>query len=719
MNKALVYGDISPNVIDGSSVWLMSITEIMAGIFDEVHLQLKMVPQTDKLLDAVIHIDNVIIHYPPSHLPELEVESVVGVLENIVEQEQPSVLIARGLSLCNELSRSPRLAPVLWSYITDLPFPLESTSENNLGRLNRVALRSRKLFVQTEAARSYLEALTPAAAGKTHLMYPMIPSYEKNGGSETLDGPLKIVYSGKMAKDWKTLEMLAIPRHLRELGIDAELYVIGDKINKDRNNPQWANEMKRAIVTAHEDPSSGVTWLGSMPRKQVLEQISSMDIGLGWRTEKLDYSLEISTKFLEYSSLGIPTLLNRTLDMERMLGVDYPFFTQASATSKQAAQQIAASIGQLGRRNGKLQEAVKDYSMSAARERLHGYFLSAGAIGDNQGAVTEPLKMAIVSHDFKFMGELVDSLSTDPNFILRQDAWDTLRDHDEKHSLEVCGWADVVFCEFAGPFLNWYAQNKRPGQKLITRMHGFEVRGPAPWLLNLDFEQVDEVIFVSEHYRRLAVEKLGISRERTRIISNTIDTVDFDRPKMENAQFNLGLVGFVPFLKRPDRAIKLLSKLIEVDPRYNLRIRGRAPWEYPYVWKDNVQRSSYLELFQTVAQNSELKSRIVFEDFGSDISSWFRSIGVVLSPSENESFHLAPAEGMASRAVPVVWDRDGARDIFGHYVVDGTDDAVDRVLNLRDHETFCREGRIARDYALQWGVDELMDKWRGLFRESH
>jgi Glycosyl transferases group 1 len=46
------------------------------------------------------------------------------------------------------------------------------------------------------------------------------------------------------------------------------------------------------------------------------------------------------------------------------------------------------------------------------------------------------------------------------------------------------------------------------------------------------------------------------------------------------------------------------------------------------------------------------------------VPSWLRRIGFVLSTSDDESFHMAPAEGMASRAVPVIRHWPGAETIY-------------------------------------------------------
>lgn len=104
------------------------------------------------------------------------------------------------------------------------------------------------------------------------------------------------------------------------------------------------------------------------------------------------------------------------------------------------------------------------------------------------------------------------------------------------------------------------------------------------------------------------------------------------------------------------------------------------PWEYPHEWRKPLQREGYLDLFARLGAGP-LREAVAFEPFGADMGSWLTKIGWVLSPSTTESFHLAPAEGMVSGAVPLVWDRPGARGVFGdEFVLDDTDAAARRVL---------------------------------------
>src|SRR5699024_5828800 len=126
-------------------------------------------------------------------------------------------------------------------------YPPDSTSNNNLTKLQRVAVRAHRMFAQTEDPRSYLERIAPAAAGKTALLTPTVPDrYFHRAAAERRrgDSRLRLVYSGKFARAWRRLGMIQLPRALAELGVAAELLLIGDKVQADRSAPHWAPAMR-------------------------------------------------------------------------------------------------------------------------------------------------------------------------------------------------------------------------------------------------------------------------------------------------------------------------------------------------------------------------------------------------------------------------------------------------------------------------------------------
>lgn len=715
MSKAVIYGHVSPNVIDGSSIWLVSIAEALSRIFDEVYVQLKEKVRDQRLVSSVTKLQNVYLIEPDE---DLTVEAASKAVADFLSTEDVDVVLVRGFDAANAFCMNLDIAPKLWSYVTELPFPPQKLSRNNMNRLERIASRSRRVFAQTEAARSYLEAIVPSAAGKTVLLPPMIPDQGFRARGEQSDGgELKIVYAGKLAKDWRTFEMLDLPRALAEVGVAAKLTVVGSKFNHARDESYWVDKMRSALQRYDADPESGVHWAGAKTREETLTIIANSDLGIGWRSSALDSSLEISTKALEYAAAGTPPIVNRTEDHEDLLGPDYPFFVDGHDDVVAVAAKIKNGLMHFGEARSASVDAAEYYSMAAAVDRLRRIFANAGVQATGNAHVPRSKarqRVVIASHDMKFMGELMDYLSRSAEFEVRQDRWDSLHDHDEEASAELANWADIVFCEWAGPALAWYSRKKPKGTRLYSRLHRFELDGP--WLADVDWTAVDGMVFVSELYRRMAIEQLHIDPSVTHVIPNAVDLDDFDRPKLPTARFTLGFIGMVPIHKRPDRAIVLLQELLQHDDRYVLRFKGRLPWEYPYEWKNAVQKQLYLEFFHEVVSDKEVLNHVVFDNFSADVASWQRRIGFMLSPSEVESFHMAPAEGMAARSIPIFWQREGVSEIFGSEFASRTlDENVRYILEARDEAIFNERGNYVREVAAKWAPNVLMAKWRMLF----
>lgn len=719
MSSIIVYGDVSPNVIDGSSIWLMSVSEVLSGVFDEVHIQLKNHVQNRTLLSAIDGIENIRIHAPVGIAEDaaLDTTAAAALVEKLVDDTRASAVVVRGLQAVYDFSLNEKISRILWSYVTDLPFPPNKLSDTNVQRLKHIAGSSLRIFAQTEAARSYWEALVPQSSGKILLLPPMIPDFAFNTARSSQSAEhkkLKIVYAGKLAREWRTLEMLELPRKLKELGVDAELDVVGAKFNRAKDDPQWVGRMRDALEKAHANPDSGVTWLGALPRTESIEQIMKADLGFGWRTAELDSSLEVSTKALEYGAAGAAPIVNETEDHRQLWGEIYPFFVRADDTVEEVANRVAAGLPLISEARQKAAEASEYFSMSEARERFMSYFERTGSLSTAlYSEETRQQRIVVASHDLKFMGELMEFLTRNPSVEVRQDRWATLHTHDEETSRQLAEWADTVFCEWAGPSLAWYSNNLPDETRLVSRLHRFELNGP--WMESVSWDKVDKLVFVSDWVRAQAVDRFGLAEEKTMVLPNTVDLLDFDRPKTNNAQFTLGLVGMVPFLKRPDRALDLIEELAKIDERYTLRIKGRMPWEYPHVWSDPVQKQLYLDFFERVARSELLTEHVAFDSFSADIASWHRGIGYILSPSELESFHLAPAEGMAARTIPVFWQREGVKEVFGDYAKDCSPEArIKVILEGRESESFKEMGSAAREYSRGWDVTAVMPQWEQL-----
>ncbi|MFJ4759343.1 glycosyltransferase [Kocuria marina] len=325
--------------------------------------------------------------------------------------------------------------------------------------------------------------------------------------------------------------------------------------------------------------------------------------------------------------------------------------------------------------------------------------------------LTRDTTLLIAGHDFKFLGELVGALQRVRGLTLSFDRWRTQRHQDVQASDTALSEADVILCEFSSNNAVWYSWHKRPGQTLIVHFHGYELFQDIVHDINV--ANVDKFVFVSEFYRQRVIQELGWPAERTTVIPNMIEVAEYLGTKIDDARFHLGLAGYVPILKRPDRALDLLETLLEHDDRYVLHLRGRNPWDYAWMWRQPVVQDAYRAFYERLIDNPELLAHVSFDAFDPDMGRWFRRIGWMLSPSSRETFHLAPVEGQASGAVPVVWDREGAREIFPEeFVHADTASAADGILRANAIESgFDQASARARQAVQRWDLSRIAPLW--------
>lgn len=706
----LLYGDVNLNIIDGSAIWLLSMAEALSFTNSRVTLLLKSSVQRSGFLDRILKLQNVVIVDPFTgsdlqSMDELKPRTAAQKLVELDRYLNADIVICRGSEISAHVTNSAQLSAKSWIYMTDIPHPVQKISEKQLMQIRTSIGACKRVFAQTRDAQSYLEAVAPEACGKTLILNPMVPDeYYQQHVAADQEESTKIVYSGKFAKNWRTLEMCDLPTVLSSAGLSASLTMIGDKFQSDPTDKNWVSLMQNAI---HND---GVNWRGGMPRDQSATEVAGHDISLSWRSRAMDDSLEISTKVLESAAMAVPPVINRTAAHEDIFGADYPLFLDDDDVGH--VVKTLAALGPVTRTlREQVRASVESYSITSSAARLESYFVASEADYSVIPLRKKTKRVLFVGHDFKFSGELVEALTARGDIDLKFDRWVSLHSHDKSQSESMIEWADVIICEWAGPNAVWYSQNKLRHQKLIVRLHMFELRGQ--WMTNINVDQIDTLVCVSKLYEDRVRAFPGWDRVNIRVIPNAIDGSDLFRPKVRGNQFRLGMVGIVPIRKRLDRAVDLLSGLLERDERYTLHVRGRMPWEYSYEWNKPTQQMAYRQIFAQIGADKRLSNSIVFEPFGSDMGSWMRKIGYMLSPSSDESFHLAPAEGMASGSIPVFWSRPGVEGIFGkRWLVEDTDSAINRIhtLGLNDADR-SEESSAAKEYSQRFEARLLASSW--------
>jgi hypothetical protein len=311
--------------------------------------------------------------------------AVAGLLTRLDAEQTHDLVVLRGRAMTAAVAKSDAFAGRLWPYLTDVPQSVPGLTPEGADELGRIASAARYLLCQTEELRCFLEGSIPAACGKCVLLPPILADEPAARASAAAGTPLRLVYTGKFAPRWNTLEMTELPGLLSARGVTSELHMAGDKIHDDATGYQ--QRMRDALGT------DGVTWHGGHSREEAMRLAASCDIGLSWRHPDLDASLELSTKVLEFGALGLPVILNRTPMHEALLGADYPLFAASLTDAATAAAAAAAEPGLYRLAADRTGRAARQFTLDRAAERLRGYL--AGAVprvgwGDRGGQGGRP-----------------------------------------------------------------------------------------------------------------------------------------------------------------------------------------------------------------------------------------------------------------------------------------------------------------------------------------
>jgi glycosyltransferase involved in cell wall biosynthesis len=707
--RIALYAGVNMNLLDGSSVWLQSMAQMLTSLPEvEVTLLLRF-PEERDVLTGPLHANPRIELIDPGAWPEtsrrLSPAEAVDALEALDADRHFDIVLLRGADVTEEACARSDFEGRLWIYHLS-----ESRPGAEADQLRRVASCADRILCQTDAILALAEAAVPEQATKLTLLPPMIPAPAASDpvpGAER-DEPLKLIYAGKFAPEYEFIEMLETFKRLRRSHPDAELHLVGDKIHNPRDDPTFKPQAEEALAE-----TENVVWHGGVGRERVAELLREADVALSVRHPMMSRSKELSTKVLEYGAAGCAVVLNRTPLYEELLGADYPLFASGPDDALAALKLVWE--------NREVRELAADRCAAAS-----GAFTFERVAANLEPYLKRPTprisvaapsaRLVIAGHDFKFLSGIPDrALALGAE--IRDDVWTGHNKHDAAASEELLEWADVVFCEWCLGNAVWYSQNVREHQHLAIRYHRVERTTDYPAAVDID--RVSRVVFVGPHLLEEAEERYSWPREKLRLIPNAVDTRALRREKLPGSAFNLGMIGFVPAIKRIDRAIDILELLRARDRRFRLIVKGKPPWAFPWMRQRDEERHMFQEAFRRIETAPLLRGAVTFEEHGPNIPAFLRKVGLIVSTSDYEGHQVGVAEGMASGCVPVILDRPGARQQYdGAWVHDSADAAAASILRLAETGGFEAEQRRASEFAERWSLERIMPLWDEALRLS-
>ena len=389
-------------------------------------------------------------------------------------------------------------------------------------------------------------------------------------------------------------------------------------------------------------------------------------------------TLEISTKIIENTRQGLASIVTRNELNIELFGEDYPLFVTDAKEISSMLESVIPIIEDINFETYSID--AKKYEISNSRMNIIQPFIQK--LLDKH---SDDIKRIILNgHDLKFVGEFESYLKIKGHNV-RRDKWGWGEPLDIERSRSLLKWAEVVFSEWGLANSVWYSNNISKEQRHIVRIHLQEINERARvFPINVETNGVDKFIFVAEHVRQEAIKLFDWEPQSTTVIPNYVDVNRLNQEKLEDSSKTLGIIGIVPQRKRLDRALNLIQKLTSIDPNWKLIIKGKNPRNIEFMKAPNraSEMEYYEKQFERINSNPLLKSSVTWDEYSVSLSSWYRKIGFVLSPSDFESFHYSIADGVASGAIPIIWPWDGAKEIYTEdWVIENTEDAVSTILS--------------------------------------
>lgn len=335
--RVLVFGFINMNVIDGSAFFISSLASMLATDSD-VHVDVLLANPVRRTLvyRELLEQKNVRVIDPFSmrttpfsrltHGGSLTHETASEVIAAVAETTEYDLVILRSTEVGAFIAANhPQLANKTMLYVTGVVSSRLGVSPQLASSLSRCVDAGMGLLCQTPEMLEVVSAVVGSGPNVICLP-PMIPDMSVNlTSSEDYEAcATRFVYTGKFAREWNPLEIISGFAEVRYDIPAISLTVAGDQFKRNVSDALFVQKVKYALQS-----TEGVEWVGGVERSRARELIRESDVGISWRNEVLDESLELSTKLLEYGSLRRPCIMNRTPMHERIFGEDYPLYANS------------------------------------------------------------------------------------------------------------------------------------------------------------------------------------------------------------------------------------------------------------------------------------------------------------------------------------------------------------------------------------------------------
>jgi len=353
--KILLFGFINLNVMDGSAVFLSGITTMFSMSPNlQIDLVLANPVQRDLLIRPLLDFPNVNVISPyeepdltssnPEWLAKAQMthKEASKVVQYYWNKDDYDWFFIRGLEVAEEIMEiEPSIFSSTLLYVTGITHEDQVLPEEKQRKLEELFRNSAYLLCQTEEMKQFIikKFYNIVGVNKVINLNPMIPdtTTDFNKVFTPKESYSTLCYTGKFDIGWNSIPIVVAFRELRETYPNLCLDIAGDKFNYRKDHPHFIKDLKYLL-----ENTENLSWFGAVSRNKAREIIINSDIGITWRDKSMDSSLELSTKLLEYGSLGKAVILNPTPMHLRLFGEDYPLYADSFEDFLQVIEKVQA-----------------------------------------------------------------------------------------------------------------------------------------------------------------------------------------------------------------------------------------------------------------------------------------------------------------------------------------------------------------------------------------
>lgn len=265
-----------------------------------------------------------------------------------------------------------------------------------------------------------------------------------------------------------------------------------------------------------------------------------------------------------------------------------------------------------------------------------------------------------------FLGDIIDALSNE--YSVKKIIVTDLKQIDEGMEFaNICWfeWCDELIC---------YASKLSAfkDKKIICRLHSYEAFTNYP--ANVNFENVDALIFISQTIRKFVVNTFNINEENTVVIPNGINLEKWKFSKRK-AGYNIAYVGYINYKKGPMLLLQTFKAFYDKDNNYKLFIAGQ------------FQDGRDIMYFNQMIKELGLKNNVRYDGWQNDLDAWLEDKNYILCTSILESQNISIMQAMTKGIKPIIHNFVGAKNIYPEFLIWNTINEALDILNSNEYNS--------------------------------